>query len=190
MSAVSRTADTLKNAFKYQYGTGTTVLADASDSPLPAQSATVWFTDPPYYDAIPYAGLSDFFLVWFKRTLLDDTVIRDPFSPENPLSPKIQEIVEDPEFKIGDLRKDQSFFENRMAATFREGRRVLKEEGIGSVVFAHKSTEGWEALLSGMTKGGLTITGSWPIATEMAYRPRARDSAALATSVHLVVQLF
>ena len=186
LSAVTRTADTLEKAFKYQYGTGTTVLADASDSPLPAQSASTWFTDPPYYDAIPYAGLSDFFLVWFKRTLLDDTVIRDPFNPENSLSPKIQEIVEDPEFKVGDLRKDQSFFENRMAATFREGRRVLKEEGIGSVVFAHKSTEGWEALLSGMTKGGLTITGSWPIATEMAYRPRARDSAALATSVHLV----
>ena len=62
----------------------------------------------------------------------------------------------------------------------RDGRRVLREDGIGSVVFAHKTTEGWEALLSGMIRGGWTITGSWPIATEMASRLRARESAALA----------
>jgi putative DNA methylase len=63
---------------------------------------------------------------------------------------------------------------------------VLKKDGIGSVVFAHKTTEGWEALLSGMIKGGWTITGSWPIATEMGSRLRARESAALSTSVHLI----
>ncbi len=73
-----------------------------------------------------------------------------------------------------------------MAQAFAEGRRVLREDGLGSVVFAHKTTEGWEALLSGMIRGGWTITGSWPIATEMATRLRARESAALATSVHLV----
>jgi hypothetical protein len=55
-----------------------------------------------------------------------------------------------------------------------------------SVVFAHKTTEGWEALLNGMIKGGWVITGSWPVATEMASRLRARESAALATSVHLI----
>ena len=82
--------------------------------------------------------------------------------------------------------KDQSFFENGMAVAFAEGRRILKEDGIGSVVFAHKTTEGWEALLSGMIRGGWIITGSWPIATEMGARLRARDSAALATSVHLI----
>ncbi|MCL6613708.1 MAG: hypothetical protein K6U03_03650 [Firmicutes bacterium] len=62
----------------------------------------------------------------------------------------------------------------------------MSEDGIGSVIFAHKSTEGWEALLSGLIRGGWTITGSWPIATEMGTRLRARESAALATSVHLV----
>ena len=62
----------------------------------------------------------------------------------------------------------------------------MNEDGIGSVVFAHKTTEGWEALLSGLIRGGWTITGSWPIATEMSSRLRARDSAALATSVHLI----
>ena len=73
-----------------------------------------------------------------------------------------------------------------MMGAFSEGRRVLNEDGVGSVVFAHKTTEGWEALLSGMIQGGWTITASWPIATEMGSRLRARDSAALATSVHLV----
>ena len=82
--------------------------------------------------------------------------------------------------------KDYSWYEEKMAKAFTEGRRVLCDDGIGSVVFAHKTTEGWEALLSGMIRGGWTITGSWPISTEMASRLRARDSAALATSVHLI----
>ena len=82
--------------------------------------------------------------------------------------------------------KDRAWFEETMAMAFAEGRRVLTEDGIGCVVFAHKTTEGWEALLSGMIRGGWTITGSWPIATEMGSRLRARESAALATSVHLV----
>ena len=73
-----------------------------------------------------------------------------------------------------------------MATAFAEGRRTLRGDGIGAVVFAHKTTEGWEALLSGMIRGGWTITGSWPIATEMGTRLRARDSAALATSIHLI----
>jgi hypothetical protein len=73
-----------------------------------------------------------------------------------------------------------------MARAFAEGRRVLREDGVASVVFAHKTTEGWEALLNGLIRGGWTITGSWPIATERYSRLRARESAALATSVHLV----
>jgi putative DNA methylase len=73
-----------------------------------------------------------------------------------------------------------------MARAFGEGRRVLREDGVGSVVFAHKTTEGWEALLSGMIRGGWTITGSWPVATEMGARLNARETASLATSVHLV----
>ena len=65
-------------------------------------------------------------------------------------------------------------------------RRILLDSGIGSVVFAHKTTEGWEALLAGLINAGWVITGSWPIATERGARLRARKSAALATSVHLV----
>jgi hypothetical protein len=73
-----------------------------------------------------------------------------------------------------------------MGEAFAEGRRILKETGIGSIVFAHKTTEGWESLLSGIVGSGWTITASWPIATEAANRLRARNAAALATSVHLI----
>ncbi len=160
--------------------------ADATEHPLPDESASVWFTDPPYYDAVPYADLSDFFVVWLKRALPGNPLLRDPFEPENALSPKTREAVQDETKRDGDEPKDRKWFEGKMANAFEEGRRVLNEDGIGSVVFAHSTTEGWEALLSGMTRGGWTITGSWPIATEMRSRLRARDSAALATSVHLV----
>ncbi|HSV74969.1 MAG TPA: DUF1156 domain-containing protein [Chthonomonadales bacterium] len=160
--------------------------ADATEHPLPDQTAHIWFTDPPYYDAVPYADLSDFFFVWLKRSLLDHPLLRDSYDIANSLTPKPREAVQDETKKENGRPKDRVWFEETMARAFTEGRRVLWEDGVGSVVFAHKTTEGWEALLSGMIAGGWTITGSWPIATEMASRLRARESAALATSVHLV----
>lgn len=160
--------------------------ADATDHPLPDQSAEIWFTDPPYYDAIPYSDLSDFFLVWLKRALPNHPLLRDPLDSANMLSPKSAEIVQDETKRVHGRAKDRVWFEESMAEAFAEGRRVLSEDGIGSVVFAHKTTEGWEALLSGMIRGGWTITGSWPISTERPGRPRSHNSAALATSVHLI----
>ncbi len=160
--------------------------ADAIDHPLPDQSVDIWFTDPPYYDAIPYSDLSDFFLVWLKRNLPNHHLLQDPFDSDNPLSPKQREIVMDETREVNDRSKNKDWFEDSMAKAFKEGRRVLREGGVGSVVFAHKTTEGWEALLSGLIQGGWTITGSWPITTEMSSRLRAQDSAALATSIHLI----
>jgi adenine-specific DNA methylase len=167
-------------------GESQTQAADATEHPLPDETAQVWFTDPPYYDAVPYADLSDFFFVWLKRALPGHPLLRDPFDPANSLTPKRREAVQDETKRDNGRVKDRSWFEETMAKAFAEGRRVLREDGIGSVVFAHKTTEGWEALLSGLIRGGWTITGSWPIATEMGSRLRARESAALATSVHLV----
>ena len=166
--------------------TGQIQSTDATNHPLPDAAAGVWFTDPPYYDAIPYSDLSDFFLVWLKRALPSHPLLRDPFNSGNPLSPKVQEAVQDETKECDGRVKDRAFFEDTMGDAFAEGRRVLSEDGIGSVVFAHKTPEGWEALLSGMIRGGWTITGSWPIATERPGRLRSQDSAALATSVHLV----
>ncbi len=160
--------------------------ADATNHPLPDETVGVWFTDPPYYDAIPYSDLSDFFLVWLKRTLSGHPLLRDPFDATNPLSPKTAEAVQDETKEVDGRPKDRAWFEETMARAFAEGRRLLRRDGVGAVVFAHKTTEGWEALLSGMVRGGRTVTASWPLATEMGSRLRARDSAALATSIHLV----
>ncbi len=185
LGILARTTTAMSAADLGWSGTGIQ-SANATDHPLPDESAGIWFTDPPYYDAIPYSDLSDFFLVWLKRALPGHPLLRDPLDPDNPLSPKKREAVQD-ETKTCDGRiKDRAFFEDAMGAAFAEGRRVLREDGMGSVVFAHKTTEGWEALLAGLIRGGWTITGSWPIATEMGSRLRARDSAALATSIHLV----
>jgi putative DNA methylase len=165
---------------------GQALQVDAAESVLSDLTAQVWFTDPPYYDAVSYADLSDFFFAWLKRTAQDPSRLQDADDAGNPLTPKAKEIIQDDSKTVDGRPKDRAFFEESMGKTFVEGRRVLCEEGIGSVVFAHKTTEGWEALLSGMIRGGWTITGSWPLATEMGARLRARDSAALATSVHLV----
>ena len=167
--------------------TGQVQSADATNHPLPDQTAGVWFTDPPYYFAVPYADLSDFFFVWLKRALPGHPLLCNSFDPEDRLTPKGPELCEMAHWDHDRYaHKDKQFFEDGMAVAFAEGRRVLQEDGVGSVVFAHKTTEGWEALLSGMIRGGWTITGSWPIATEREARLRARDSAALATSVHLI----
>lgn len=157
--------------------------ADATHLPLPDDSVKCIFTDPPYYNAVPYADLSDFFYVWLRRMLSRD--FPDLFSSE--LSPKACEICE---MSNWDPRryseKNKEWFELKMKEAMAEGRRVLSPDGIGIVVFAHKSTEGWEAQLKAMLDAGWVFTGSWPIDTEMETRLRARGSAALSSSIHLV----
>jgi len=164
-----------------------TQQADARKSPLPSDTATVWFTDPPYYDAVPYADLSDFFFVWIKRSLSGHGVIRNDLDPTNVLTPKCPEIVQDGmKCTVEGRPKDKSFFEDAMREAFAEGSRILRDDGVGCVVFAHKTTEGWEALISGLLAGRWMITASWPVATERPGRMRAIESAALGSSVHLI----
>jgi putative DNA methylase len=155
----------------------TSIRASATNHPLPNESAQVLFTDPPYYDAVPYADLSDFFYVWLKRTL--PSSLNTLFTED--VTPKAEECI------VDDVKKkDHGFFEKTMTQAMAEGRRLLRPEGIGIVVFAHKSTAGWEAQLQAMIESGWTITGSWPVDTEMGTRLRAYDSAALSSSIHLV----
>jgi putative DNA methylase len=168
------------------WGIGQSQLADACNSVIPERSSAVCFTDPPYYDAVPYADLSDFFFVWLKRMLRGHVLLKDPFDPQNVLTPKVNEIVQDETKQFNGKAKDRDFFEERMTGAFWEAKNALHDDGVGCIVFAHKTTEGWEALLSGMLRTGWTITASWPITTEQEHRPRARESAALAASIHLI----
>ncbi len=156
---------------------GSAALASATTSPLPNASCQAFVTDPPYYDAVPYADLSDYFYVWLER-VLPSSLLGDF---QSSLSPKTEECIVD-EVK----GKDKAYFEATMGKAMSEGARVVSPYGIGLVVFAHKSTAGWEAQLQAMADAGWVITGSWPIDTEMGSRLRAQDSAALASSIHLV----
>jgi len=156
---------------------GQVACATATSHPLPDDAAQVLFTDPPYYDAVPYADLSDFFYVWLRRTIRDahSVILSEKLAPKN------DECI------VDDVKgKNNAYFEMNMALAMAEGRRVLTPDGIGVVVFAHKSTSGWEAMLQAMIDAGWTFTGSWPIDTEMGTRLRAMNSAALASSIHLV----
>jgi putative DNA methylase len=170
--------------------------ADARSCPLPDESTSVWFTDPPYYDAVPYSYLSNFFLVWLKRLLIEEFEQNLFGKLENGLAPSSAEIIDTLDLLRGTDKKlaisrglrlkSKAFFEDAMKEAFSEGNRVLRRDAVGCVVFAHKTTEGWEALLSGMIQSGWTVTASWPLATERPGRLRSQNSAALATSVHLI----
>ncbi len=139
-------------------------------------------TDPPYYDAVPYSDLSDFFYVWLKRTA--GKIHPDPFTP--PLSPKQQEIVEQRRHTSLKTRKDAAFYEKMMARVFTEIHRSLADNGTVVVMFAHKTTSAWETLISGLIRSGLAVTASWPLRTEKPGRATSLGTAALASSVSLV----
>lgn len=155
----------------------------ATAQALPDDSASCLITDPPYYNAVPYADLSDFFYVWHKRTLgsLHPSYFKFKEAPKN------EEICEmagwDP-VRYGN--KTSEFFEVEIGKAFADSRRVVRPDGIAVVVFAHKTTSGWESLLQAIVASGWVVTGSWPIDTERASRLRAMQSAALASSIHLV----
>ncbi|MCL8207345.1 MAG: DUF1156 domain-containing protein [Actinomycetia bacterium] len=157
-------------------GESQAVPASATALPLPDGLAQAVITDPPYYDAVPYGDLSDFFYVWLRRTVGD--LYPDLF--RTALVPKDAECVVNPA-----AGKDRAYFESTMRVALAEARRLLADDGIAVVVFAHKSTAGWEAMLQALVDAGWTITGSWPVDTERPGRLRAQKSAALASSVHL-----
>ena len=157
---------------------GVSAKADATASPLPSDIASCFFTDPPYYDSIPYAELSDYFYVWLRQLLyeVEPEIFADESTPKN-----TQAIVWHPQSDA-----ERKAYENKMSAAMSEGRRVAAPGGIGVVVFAHKSTTGWEAQLQSMVDAGWVITASWPIDTERSGRTNANNTASLASSIHLV----
>ena len=161
---------------------GIAAQASALHQALPTDSADATITDPPYYSAIPYADLSDFFYGWLKRSV--GSVHQELFQSET--APKDEECVALSHRAAMYRQKDAAWFEARMAEACADSRRVTKPSGIGVYVFANKETKGWEAMLGALIKSGWVITASWPIDTERGGRLRARNSAALASSVHLV----
>jgi len=148
-------------------------------------------TDPPYYDAIPYSDLMDFFYVWLRRTLYGlspeiDVAFREPLGPKWNHEASDGELIDDASRFGGDKDKSRNAYEDGMFRAFQACHRALKPDGRLVVVFANKQPEAWESLVSANIRAGFVVEASWPIQTEMANRTRALASAALASSVWLV----
>ena len=154
----------------------------ATRLPLPDDSVAYVVTDPPYYAAVPYSDLSDLCYVWAKRAL--GNVHPDLLAQE--LTPKDEELIAYYVQPPDRIHKDGRFFEDTMRQALQECRRVLGPDGIAVIIFAHKGTAGWEAMLSALVDAGWTVTASWPIDTENRQRWRAARAATLSSSVHLV----
>ena len=155
--------------------------ASATELPYPDNYFDAVFTDPPYYDNVPYSYLSDFFYVWLKRSI--GYLYEDLFF--TPLTPKSKEIVAY-SHQEGGYEAGKKRFEEMLKKAFQEIHRVLKPEGIAVIVYTHKSTQGWETLINSLLDSGLVPTASWPIDTEMKTRLRAQQSGALASSIYIV----
>ncbi len=157
----------------------------ATDLPYNDNFFDAVITDPPYYNNVPYADLSDFFYVWLKRSIGD--LYPEIFSTV--LTPKKSEITQmsgwDPKRYA---YKDKAFFETMISKAFSEIQRVLKPNGLTVIVYAHKTTEGWETLINSLLDSGLVMTAAWPVNTEMQVRLRSMNSAALASSIYIVAR--
>ncbi|MGD0897112.1 MAG: DUF1156 domain-containing protein [Thermoguttaceae bacterium] len=154
----------------------------ATSLPVPDATLHCIITDPPYYDAVPYADLSDFFYVWLKRAVRQ----LEPHLFHTPLTPKAAELIAHTTSTAKQSGKTPAWYEGGMRNAFAEMCRSLIPGGMLGVMFAHKTTSAWETLISGLLGSGLSVTASWPIDTEMKSRLRGQGSAALVSSVTLL----
>lgn len=155
--------------------------SSAATLPFPDNYFDAVLCDPPYYDNVYYADLSDFFYVWLKRAVGD--IFPNLFA--TPIVPREGEAIVEPTRHISS-EAAKAFFEKVLGMAFQEIHRVLNIGGIAVVVYAHKTTAGWETMLSGLIEAGLVVTASWPVHTEMKARLVAARAAALASSIYMV----
>jgi adenine-specific DNA methylase len=137
--------------------------------------------DPPYYDSVTYADLSDYFYPWHKRIVGDD--YPEAFVTE--VTPKDEELVQEAIYHGGTKAKAKQYYEDGMAQAFTEMHRVLRDDGIAVIMFAHKQSSAWETLVSALIRAGFQVTASWPLNTE-GRRLQSYRAVALASSVYLV----
>ncbi|MDZ7413264.1 MAG: DUF1156 domain-containing protein [candidate division KSB1 bacterium] len=162
----------------------TATRASATSLVFSERHFDVVITDPPYYDNVPYADLSDFFYIWLKRSV--GHLYPEHFSAA--LTPKKAEAVADPSRHGKSIDAARAAYEQMMLDAFREANRVLKPGGPLVVVYAHKTTAGWSTLVDALRQAGFVVTEAWPLDTERPGRLREQASAALASSIFLVAR--
>ena len=148
-------------------------------------------TDPPYYDAIPYSDLMDFFHVWLRRVLYglseeSDAAFAAPLGPKWDADENDGELIDDASRFGGDRPASKQSYEDGMARAFGRFYASLRDDGRLVVVFANKNPDAWETLVSALIRAGFVVTGSWPVQTERQIRQRSLSSAALASSIWIV----
>ena len=164
-----------------------TVTCKSGDSldHIPDSSVDAVVMDPPYYDNVMYAELSDFFYVWLKRTA--GLVFPELFRRH--LTDKDSEAVANAmrfRGRPGAKALAGLDYQDRMAAILAECRRALKPGGILTLMFTHKASGAWDALTKGLVEAGFVITASWPIYTEAPASLHIKDKAAANSTVFLV----
>ncbi|WP_407530866.1 DUF1156 domain-containing protein [Methylobacterium oryzisoli] len=148
-------------------------------------SVDIVVMDPPYYDNVMYAELSDFFYVWLKRTA--GYVVPELFTRH--LTDKENEAVANPakfQGQKGAKALAGRDYQERMARIFEECRRILKPDGILTLMFTHKATGAWDALTKGLMEAGFSISASWPINTEAEGSLHIKDKSAANSTIFLV----
>ena len=148
-------------------------------------------TDPPYYDAISYSDLMDFFYIWLRRNLgannnTFDAVFAEPLGPKWSNASNDGELIDDASRFEGNKARSKKNYEDGMSRAFQACHAGLNPDGRLVVVFANKQPDAWETLVSALIRAGFVVDGSWPIQTERQVRTRSIASAALASSVWLV----
>lgn len=141
--------------------------------------------DPPYYNNVQYAECSDFFFVWLRRTV--GHLHADIFAHSGVLTNKDDEAVANPaRFAAMGRRKKKDLaerdYERKMEASFREIHRVLKDDGVLTVMFTHKKVEAWDTLGTSLINAGFAVHSSWPVHTESEHSlHQAKKNAAAST---------
>lgn len=170
-------------------GVNPSVSCQSAEQNLPTVDMIV--TDPPYYDAIPYSDLMDWFYVWLRRQVYDlsashEQAMSSPLGPKWGADGSRRELIDDASRHAGNREASKKAYEDGMAASFAKCAEAVSEAGRLVIVFANKSPDAWETLAAALIRAGFIVDGSWPIQTEQPTRMRGLASAALASSVWLV----